>query len=84
MASAPSSVPRIALGIGVAILLGVPLLAYVWETANRLVAGHFDLVRFLITIPAAALLILLWRVLARRIEAWHGERVGTARTPEAP
>ncbi|MGE5925855.1 MAG: hypothetical protein ACM357_00760 [Gemmatimonadota bacterium] len=84
MTPSSPSVPRLALGIGLATLLGVPLLAYVWETLNRLVAGRFELVRALITIPLAAALVLLWRLLARRIEAWEGERLRTSGTREAP
>jgi hypothetical protein len=84
MTSSPLSVPRIAFGIAAATLLGVPLLAYVWETLNRLIAGHFELVRVLITIPLAVAMLLLWRILGRRIEAWEGERRSATETREVP
>ena len=56
------------------VIVGTPLLAYVWETLNLLVAGRADAGRLLITLPIAALLAgVLW-LLARTISRWEGER----------
>jgi ABC-type proline/glycine betaine transport system permease subunit len=46
-------------------LLGAPLVAFLWETLNRLMAGHFDLVRIGISVPVFALFLLLLRFMAR-------------------
>lgn len=81
MASQSPSTGRIAVGIALVTLLGVPLLAYVWETLNRLIAGHVEWGRLLISLPLAILLIGLWKFLGRRIESWEGERTAAARNP---
>jgi ABC-type proline/glycine betaine transport system permease subunit len=46
-------------------LLGAPLVAFLWETLNRLMAGHFDMVRIGISVPILALFLLLLRFMAR-------------------
>lgn len=81
MASQSPSIGRIAVGIALVTLLGVPLLAYVWETLNRLIAGHVEWDRLLISLPLALLLLALWKFLGRRIEAWESERTTAARNP---
>ena len=45
------------LTLAATILIGVPLLAYVWETLNRVFAGHFDGRRIAITVPVGLALI---------------------------
>jgi hypothetical protein len=83
MATPSPSLGRIALGIALVTVVGVPLLAYVWESLNRLIAGHVEWDRLLISLPLALLLIGLWKFLGRRIEAWEGERTAAARTPRS-
>ncbi|MGI9190037.1 MAG: hypothetical protein ACR2F9_07815 [Longimicrobiaceae bacterium] len=46
------------------VLLGMPLVGYVWETLNRLLAGHFDPLRLAVSVPLLVLLVVLLRVLA--------------------
>jgi len=58
--------------IALYVLLGTPLVAYVWETLNRLLAGHFDGVRLLITVPVAILLWVLLRAMAGSVHSWEG------------
>jgi hypothetical protein len=62
-------VPR----IGLFILLGTPLVAHLWETLNLLFAGIVQPVRLLTAIPAALVLFLLLRAMARSIESWQEE-----------
>jgi hypothetical protein len=45
------------LTLAATVLLGVPLLAYVWETLNRLFAGHIDGGRLAVTAPVALALV---------------------------
>jgi hypothetical protein len=46
-------------------VLGIPLLAFLWETLNRLMAGHFDLVRIGLSVPILVLFAVLLRFMAR-------------------
>lgn len=68
------------------VIVGTPLVAYVWETLNLLVAGRADVGRLLITIPMAALLAGVLLMLARAISRWEGERQENivAQDTEAP
>ena len=56
-------------GVLLALLVaaGTPLLAYIWETLNQLLAGHVSGRRLLITVPLAALLAALLVVAARTL-----------------
>jgi hypothetical protein len=50
------------------VLLGIPLVAYLWESLNQLLAGHVNGRRLLVSLPlAAALAALLWTG-GRRLE----------------
>lgn len=69
------------------VIIGTPLVAYIWETLNLLVAGHVDLVRLAIALPATALLAGVLVLLSRSISRWEGARrdnAGTARTDVSP
>ena len=67
---------RLILGIGAFVLLGTPLVAYLWETVNRLLAGVFDAPRLLISVPALVLLLVLFRFMARAVLEWDRGRRG--------
>jgi hypothetical protein len=49
-------------------LIGTPLVAFLWETLNRMMAGWFDPVRIAISIPVGVLLYVLLKYLARRTQ----------------
>jgi hypothetical protein len=51
---------RLAGTIALLALLGTPLVAFIWETLNRVMAGWFDPVRIALSVPA---LIILYYVL---------------------
>jgi hypothetical protein len=51
--------------IAIFALLGTPLVAFLWETLNRLMAGWLDPIRIAISIPAFIVLYVLLRYLAR-------------------
>ena len=69
MAQQPSS-SRLILSIGLFVLVGFPLVAYLWESMNELCAGHVRPLQLLIAIPVAILLYLLLRFMARSIQSW--------------
>ncbi len=46
-------------------VVGTPIVAYLWETLNHLLAGHVEPRRLLLAIPVAVLFILLLRVVSR-------------------
>jgi hypothetical protein len=56
------------------VLAGIPLIAYLWETANRVFAGRIELVRLLIAAAAVIALLLVLKILARVIEQWERTR----------
>lgn len=62
------------LGIALFVVLGTPLVAYLWETLNQLLAGIVDPMRLLITVPAALIFYFLLRFMARSVETWSRER----------
>ena len=74
--TAPESIPtpRLVTGIGIFVVLGTPLVGYLWHTLNDVLAGVFHPIRVLIAIPVAILFYLLLRSMGRRVNAWEGER----------
>lgn len=56
------------------VLAGIPLIAYLWETANRVFAGRIEVVRLLIAAAALIALLFVLRILARVVERWEGAR----------
>lgn len=72
----PFSLSAVILRVAVLSLLGIPLLAYIWETLNKVVAGDFSSVRLVVAIPVLLAFLLLLRVLAR--EVWRIEETRQA------
>lgn len=58
---------RIAATLLGALVLGIPLVAWLWETLNEVLSLHVDARRLLISIPLLALLGVLIRAAARAI-----------------
>jgi hypothetical protein len=65
-----TTVGRLVGWIALFTLLGTPLVAYLWETLNQVLAGHFDLTRIGLSLPLLAALWILLIVLARLIQRW--------------
>jgi hypothetical protein len=63
------------------VLIGTPLVAYVWNTLNQLMAGHFDGRQVAIGAVAAVALAALLRALAQSVWRWEAAREAM---PEAP
>lgn len=71
-----NSTARLVLGIGAFVLIGTPLLGYLWHTANDLLAGVFRPARVLIAFPVGFLLYAFMRFMRKTVNAWdalHGE-----------
>jgi membrane protein implicated in regulation of membrane protease activity len=51
-------------------IVGIPLLAFVWEMLNELGAGIWNTRHVLLAIPAILLLLFLWRVMSRAVQRW--------------
>jgi Na+/melibiose symporter-like transporter len=62
---------RLMLRIGLFVLLGSPLVGFLWETLNQVLAGRFEPLMLLGFLPAALLFWLLLRSMARAVESWH-------------
>jgi hypothetical protein len=56
--------------IALSVFVGIPLLALVWEALNELLAGSWNPRHFLLGLPAALLLVLLWRFMASAVARW--------------
>lgn len=65
---------RLVLGITLFVLIGTPLVGFIWEALNTLLAGHLRPMQLLIAVPAAVLLYLLLRFMARAVQRWDAER----------
>lgn len=76
--SSPGDQRRLMLRIGLFVLLGSPLVGFLWETLNQVLAGRFEPLMLLGFLPAALLFWLLLRSMARAVEAWH------ATPPDSP
>jgi fructose-specific phosphotransferase system IIC component len=71
---APPSIGRLVLPLIVFAVLGMPLVAWVWEEINRLLSGHVEGRPIVLGIVAAAVLAALLFWLARTVERWSAER----------
>jgi hypothetical protein len=76
------SVPRLAGGIALFVLVGFPLVAYLWETLNQLMGGEVRPLRLLLTLPVVLLLTGVLRLLSRAVRRWEAERVEHAHAGE--
>ena len=56
------------------VLLGAPLVAWLWDTLNHLLSGIVEPTRLLIAVPVAFVFFLMLRWLGRIIEGWADTR----------
>ena len=66
------SVGKIIAMMALFVLAGVPLVAYLWETLNHLLALEADPVRLLIAVPVLLVLLGLLALMARLLRRWAG------------
>ncbi len=64
------SVMRVMLQMGLVVLLGMPVVAYLWETLNQLMALHVNPTRLLISLPLLVVFIVWLRWVARQAQRW--------------
>ena len=63
---------RLTVAILLFVLLGSPLLAFLWETLNELMNGSVNPTRLLVSIPVLALFAALLTWLSRSVGRWTG------------
>lgn len=77
-AGAPAEAPGSGMGTGTLIgamlgfvVLGAPMVYYLWSTLNELLAGHIDGVRLGISIIILLIFLGLLAILTRSIRRWE-------------
>jgi hypothetical protein len=64
------------------VAIGIPLVGYLWETANQVLTGQVDATRIAISAPLLVVFVLLLRWLARGVVAFdRGSRPSTEDRP---
>ncbi len=64
------SVGGMMMRMGLVVLLGVPVVAYLWETLNQLLALHVNPTRLLISLPLLVVFVVWLRWLGRQTQRW--------------
>lgn len=70
----PPRIGRLIALVAVFVVIGTPLVAYLWEATNVLLAGHFRPVQLGIAVVALPIFIVVLRALANRIHSVEGDR----------
>jgi hypothetical protein len=70
-ARATISSTRLFFSMAIHVLIGIPLVAYLWETLNELLALHPDPIGLLVALPLLIVFAALLSVLARRVRWWQ-------------
>lgn len=65
---------RLAVGLGVYLVLAVPLFSYLWSTLNELLSGEIRPVRLALAAIALPLFIGVLYLMVRSIERWEARR----------
>lgn len=56
--------------ISLFVVLGMPLVWYLWTVVNELLTGHLDGQRLLLAVPVLALFLTLLVFLSRAVRRW--------------
>jgi hypothetical protein len=62
-------------GMALFVVLGTPLVGFLWHSLNRLLSGTIEAWRLAATVPVLLLLWGLLHLLARRVWRWEGHEV---------
>lgn len=62
-------------GIAVLVAIGIPLVAYLWETLNRAMAGYYDLIRVLVALPVLLVFLVFIRYVAALVVRWERHEI---------
>ena len=65
---------KLIIAIAAFVVLGIPLVAYVWETINRALSGHFEAGRVPLSLLALALLVGVFKLASVTLTRWEGDR----------
>lgn len=65
---------QLILPIALFVIVGVPLVAVIWDALNRLFAGQVDWKWIGAAVVAGVLLWVLLRILARTVSRWQARR----------
>jgi hypothetical protein len=66
-----TSAVRLLLGMLGFVLVGTPLVFYLWSTINDVLSGHVG-VRDLLALPVLGLFVVLLIILGRSVSRWNG------------
>ncbi|MBR9988886.1 MAG: hypothetical protein KFH98_03975 [Gemmatimonadetes bacterium] len=81
MRTSQPSTGRLFGGILLLTLIGGVLVAYLWETLNRLFSLTFEPLRLLLSVPVLIVFVLLLRYVGRLVEGWSEQRDAGPRPP---
>lgn len=56
--------------MGLVVVIGVPLVAYLWETLNQLLSLHVNPIRLLVSVPLFFGFFFWLRWLGRQVQRW--------------
>ena len=56
------------------VIIGIPMVAYIWDVLNEILALEFRTVRILIAIPVVVVLLFYLRFVSRRLRIMFEQR----------
>ena len=59
------------IGMGVFVIIGIPMVFYIWRFVNDLLSGRFDLGDAALAAVLLVIFIGFLRILAKRVHRWH-------------
>ncbi len=78
------SLGKLILSIAGFMIVGVPLVGYIWETLNQLLGGIVNPRNDLIALGLLIVLFGVFALLSRTVRGWESERQGQIHPPSAP
>jgi hypothetical protein len=72
---------KLIVGIAIFVLVGIPLVGYLWWTLNDLLAGDVRPVQLAIALPLLLAFAGLLVILSRVVHRWEHERVEQTHSP---
>ena len=60
-------------GMGVFVIIGIPMIFYIWRFLNELLSGRFILGDAALAAVLLIIFIGFLRVLAKRVHRWHAQ-----------
>lgn len=59
------------IGMGVFVVIGIPMIFYIWGFLNDLLSGRFDLGDAALAAVLLVIFIGFLRILGKRVRRWH-------------